>query len=362
MKVKLNQTMSFGELSINGNQKIHNSKLEKPENQPKDVAATLALSRAGRERARMLEKDEREETPKQDAEAYIDNILDTVRAGGKLTEDEEKVLNEELKNLAAKHQTDMKNYKLDPNDEGIMMALKENFLLRQSMFEDMQRKHQATKIEDDNRENNVMFATEKEKQEEKKQIIKMIDEINKELEKEDEDSDPESTSNEDSTVKEEQSSENDKITNYQIDSKDVDETEKDTKASAQARDKQGILKIVLENSANIDDMSKRIQNEAKNEREASKMLDKEYAKVMKHLDSDEITNEDKVKAYDEYLTNSSLFASEREIQRIKKEFDIETLIISRIHFNAHDDANEINSDQANMYSQLGTDFIKKFLI
>lgn len=356
MKVKLNQTMPFGELSIRGSQKVHNSKTE---TQPKDVAATLALSKAGRERARMLEKaerDERDETPKQDAEDYIDNILDTVRAGGKLTEDEQKVLDEELKNLAAKHQTEMKEFKLDPSDESVMMALKENYLLRQSMLEDMQRKHQAEKDDNDNREDNIMFAAEKEKQEEKKRIIEMLDEINKKEDEDEADSDNEKTS------KEDQSSEDEKIVDYQIASEDSDKTDKDAAISAQVKDKQGVLKIVFENSTKIDDTSKQIQNEAKNEQEASKMLDQEYTNVMKRLDSDETTNEEKVKAYDEYLTNSSMFAAEREIQKIKKNFDIDTLVISRILFNAHDDLHEVSGNEGDFFSQLGADFIKKFLI
>lgn len=74
-------------------------------------AASVDLSKSGRYKARMLKESERKSSADdvmQTAESTINDIIDTVQNGGRLTKDQERIFNEGMKDLASKHYKDMK--------------------------------------------------------------------------------------------------------------------------------------------------------------------------------------------------------------------------------------------------------------
>ena len=100
----------------------------------------------------------------QKAESTIDDIIDTVRNGGKLTKDQERIFNEGMKDLASKHQQDMKDMKLSPGD--VLQELKDNFLQRQQLFADLQEKVESEMSEQQDLTDNVKLMTSQQEQDE----------------------------------------------------------------------------------------------------------------------------------------------------------------------------------------------------
>ena len=257
-------------------------------------------------------------------------------------------MNEELKSLAAKQHSNMKNYKLDPNDEGVLEALKENYLQRQKIFDEMQKEVQAAGTDGADREFDRRLASMQQESEEKERLIEVLEESVRSEEESEEDTEevsgekPEEKQEIHITMGEEQAE------------SDMD--------SSQVKTKQDVLQVLEKNQNNISDVKAKSQSEFKKEREYAQKLDSEYEKITELLDNEEVTTEEKVAAYDDYMTNSKHYAHEREIQRLKRNFDAETHLIAKIYMNSHDDFDEINKNNENLYGQLGTEFIKKFLI
>ena len=94
-------------------------------------------------------------------------------------------------------------------------------------------------------------------------------------------------------------------------------------------------------------------SERKQELLYAKYLNQDYEKIMEVLDQDEASPEEKLQAYDDYKQNSQVNAYNREVHRIKKEFDLETWLMAKIQ--------DVMADGLDL-SQIGTDFIKKFLV
>ena len=93
-------------------------------------AASVDLSKSGRYKARMLKESKQCDSADdvmQKAESTIDDIIDTVKSGGKLTREQERIFNEGMKDIASKHYKDMKDMKLSAGD--VLLELKENYLL-----------------------------------------------------------------------------------------------------------------------------------------------------------------------------------------------------------------------------------------
>ena len=171
MNVKLNTNPSLGNIQIKGYANTKSSIVNK---KAPDVAATVALSKSGRNKARMLTESKTKENAKSEAEIRIDNIIDTVKSGGKLTGEEKRIFNDELRNLSVDYYKNMKDLKLDMED--VLSALKENYMQRQKIFEDLQKEVEANQSEDDEIKDNVMIASYKQEKEEKERLIEILEE------------------------------------------------------------------------------------------------------------------------------------------------------------------------------------------
>lgn len=342
MNLTINHASKTSSFSVVGMDNKANVKQQPKE--PKEMAASLALSASGRNRARMLKDEERQDITINDAKMQIDHILDTVKNGGVLTANEKRILSEELSSLASVHQKGLNNTKLSLEDESVRNALKENFMQRQKIFADMQKEIDASIGKEVEQSNNVMFAAAKQEKEEKERIIEALNELSEDEEDEEKTSE---TKNEGSEVNPEE---------------DENNTLKDAAEKSSEHFKEAALDLIEGNSAAIASIGEQSQKEASKERELLGLMDNEFDKIMKVLKADDMSTEEKLIAYNEYIERSGELHHDKEIQRIKKEFDKETMLIAKIQFNAHDDISDVTSDKAYMNSQLGTEFIKNFLI
>ena len=119
--------------------------------------------------------------------------------------------------------------------------------------------------------------------------------------------------------------------------------------------------FIDKNSKKISDMKDQSVSERKQELLYAKYLNQDYEKIMEVLDQDEASPEEKLQAYDDYKQNSQVNAYNREVHRIKKEFDLETWLMAKIQFQSHGEIHDVMADGLDL-SQIGTDFIKKFLV
>ena len=316
-------------------------------------AATVDLSKSGRYKARMLKESEKSSSADevmQKAESTIDDIIDTVRNGGKLTKDQERIFNEGIKDLASKHQQDMKDMKLSPGD--VLQELKDNFLQRQQLFADLQEKVECEMSEQQDLTDNVKLMTSQQEQDEKKKLIEIL---KKTLEDDSEETDNES----DSDQKVDDDSPQTSFDVATDDSKQADDS--DTVEDAALHDKLKAADMIDKNSRKISDMKDQSVSERKQELLYAKYLNQDYEKIMEALDQDEASPEEKLQAYDDYKQNSQVNAYNREVHRIKKEFDLETWLMAKIQFQSHGEIHNVVTDGTDL-SQIGTDFIKKFLV
>ena len=338
MNVKLNTNPSLGNIQIKGYANTKSSIVNK---KAPDVAATVALSKSGRNKARMLNESKIKENAKSEAEIRIDNIIDTVKSGGKLTGEEKRIFNDELRNLSVDYYKNMKDLKLDMED--VLSALKENYMQRQKIFEDLQKEVEANQSEDDEIKDNVMIASYKQEKEEKERLIEILEES---LDEEHEKKTDEEPSETDETVK----------------SENTEEVTDDTADTSQVDTKMKALELIEDNKKEISDMKSQSQKEMGKEMECSRQLDHEFVKIVDILDNDEISNEEKMKSYEDYLVMASTYAFEREVYRNMKIFDFETWLMSKIELNAHNDAGEVIKNEDSLNTLMGTEFIKKFMI
>lgn len=315
-------------------------------------AASVDLSKSGRYKARMLKESEQCDSADdvmQKAESTIDDIIDTVKSGGKLTREQERIFNDGMRDLASKHYKDMKDMKLSAGD--VLQELKENYLQRQQLFADMQKKAESETAHGQELSDNVKLMTAQQEQDEKEKLIEILKESLKEDET-DQNQDGDCKTDDDTSKK-----------GYDISSGDTDDNAdsiNDADAAA-LQDKLKAADLIDKNSKKISDMKEQSALEGTKERQYARNLEHDYEKIMDILDHDEIAADEKLMEYESYKANSYSNAYNREVYRNKKVFDLETWLTAKIQFNSYDDLEEVKGDGLDL-SRIGTDFIKKFMI
>ena len=296
-------------------------------------AASVDLSKSGRYKARMLRESELSSSADdvmQKAESTINDIIDTVKS-------------------ASKHYKDMKDMKLSAGD--VLQELKENYLQRQQLFADMQKKAESETAHGQELSDNVKLMTAQQEQDEKEKLIEILKESLKEDET-DQNQDGDCKTDDDTSKK-----------GYDISSGDTDDNAdsiNDADAAA-LQDKLKAADLIDKNSKKISDMKEQSALEGTKERQYARNLEHDYEKIMDILDHDEIAADEKLMEYESYKANSYSNAYNREVYRNKKVFDLETWLTAKIQFNSYDDLEEVKGDGLDL-SRIGTDFIKKFMI
>lgn len=313
-------------------------------NVKEDVSATMTISKSGRERARMLREDSKDDDYMKTAESKIDKILDTVRNGGVLSKEEEELINNELKNLSEQKYKEYKDLRLKP--EEVLTALKENYMRRERLFFELQEQMEADFANQQAEVDNVKIMTYMQEKENDEELVEMLEEC---TEDEDEETNTKSEEIDEKEIGEQE-------LNISVGEEPVSELEsEDANLPKQA------LKMMESIETEFDSVQDARNESAKKETSFAKGLEDDYKRMQQVLDNDEISVEDKVKAYDRFVEEARVNASNREIERIKKQFDAETLMMARIMMLGKNPMEDAINGNDNI-SQLGTDFIKSFLI
>lgn len=344
MQIRRNENLLFP--SIRSNAASNNTFLKMVKAAKEDTSATVTISKAGRARARMLDESSKKDEYMKSAESKIDKILDTIRAGGTLSKDEEELVNNELKNMSEQKYKDYKDLRLSPED--VMAELKENYLRRERIFFDMQEQLEAdanNQMGDLDTVKIMAYMQEKENDEE---IIEMIKEYAV-----DEEEKTQKTDSETEEIAEKEA--DDQEMNVNVGDKPFDEIESED-GNLQKR----AMKIIENIENKINDVKEASEEAGKKERTFAKSLEDDYERIQQVLNNDEVTIEDKVKAYDRFVSEAGENARGREVQRIKKQFDAETLMMAKIMFASHDRIENVINGNVDR-SQIGTEFIKSFL-
>lgn len=342
MQIRRNDSVLFPNMKSNmfGNNKF----LAAEKNVKEDVSAAMTISKSGRERARMLREDSKTDDYMKNAESKMDKILNTIRTGGVLSKEEEEFINNELKNLSEQKYKEYKDLRLKPED--VLTSLKENYMRRERLFFELQEQMEADFAQQQAEVDNVKIMTYMQEKENEEELVEMLEDC-----AEDE---GEETTSESEEVAETETSKQE--LNVSVGEEPVDEIElEDANLPKQA------LKMMESIENEFDVVQDARTESAQKETSFAKGLEEDYKRIQQVLDNEEASIEDKVKAYDRFVNEARVNANNREIERIKKQFDAETLMMARIMIlgkNPMDDANNANGN----ISQLGTDFVKSFLI
>lgn len=313
-------------------------------NVKEDVSATMTISKSGRERARMLREDSKNDDYMKTAESKIDKILDTVRTGGVLSKEEEELINRELKSMSEQKYKVYKDLRLKPED--VLTALKENYMRRERLFFELQEQMEADFTNQQAEVDNVKIMTYMQEKENDEELVEMLEEC---AEDEDEETNTKSEEIDEKEIGEQE-------LNLSVGEEPVSELEsEDANLPKQA------LKMMESIESEFDSVQDARAESAKKETEFANGLEGDYKRIQQVLDNDEISVEDKVKAYDRFVEEARVNANNREIERIRKQFDAETLMMARIMMLGKNPMEDAINGNDNI-SQLGTDFIKSFLI
>ena len=228
-----------------------------------------------------------------------------------------------------------------------MAELKENYLRRERLFFDMQEQLEVdanSQLDDFDTEKIMAYMQEKEYDEE---IIEMVEENAED--------DDEENQKIDSEMDEEVGADEQEI-NVNVGGNSIDEME-----SEDGDLKQRAMNVIENIENKMNDVKAASDKARKKENEFARNLENDYNRIQQVLNSDEVSIEDKVKAYDRFESEAYTSARGREVQRIKKQFDAETLMMVRIMFQGHNRIDNVIKGDIDR-SQMRTEFIKSFLV
>ncbi len=344
MQIRRNENLLFPSIKSSA---VNNKFFPMRKATKEDTSATVTISKVGRARARMLNEASKKDEYMKSAESKIDKILDTIRNGGTLSKEEEELVNNELKSMSEQKYKDYKELRLSPED--VMAELKENYLRREKLFFEMQEQLEAdanNQSDDFDTAKIMAYMQEKEYDEE---IIEMIEEC-----AEDEDEKNLKSDSETEEVVEKEADE--KEINVNVGDESVEEF-----ASEDSNLQKKAMKIIENIENEMNNVKDAREKSAKKENSFANGLEDDFKRIQQVLNNDEVSIKDKVEAYDRFESEARVNARGREVQRIKKQFDAETLMMARIMFQGHNRIDDVINGNAN-HGQMGTEFIKSFLV
>jgi len=105
--------------------------------------------------------------------------------------------------------------------------------------------------------------------------------------------------------------------------------------------------VVERRRSTIEALQEQSRVEHENARLYSKLMDDTYESTSKMINSDEFTYEEKAKASKDYIEKMTILHHEKEVERNKSEFDLETVRIGRRFLQLHDDMAEVLKKNGN---------------
>ncbi len=346
MQIRRNENLIFPNVRTNTGVN-NNIFLSLAKERKENASATVTISKSGRERARMMNESTKKDEYMKRAESKIDRILDTVRAGGTLSKEEEELVNNELRNMSEQKYKDYKSLRLSQED--VLTELKENYLRRERLFFDMQKQLEADVNSQAQSSDNAKIMAYMQEKENDENLIEMI----KEYAEDEEDKEIETKSETGEVLEEE--------TGNQEINLNVGDNPSENNVPEDANLQKKALKIIENIENEMDDVKAATEKSRSKEREFTQGLEEDYKRIQRVLDNEEASVADKVKAYDRFVEEARVNARGREVQRIKKQFDAETLMMARIKMLGQNQIGDESNGSVNN-SQIGTDFIKSFLV
>lgn len=250
----------------------------------------------------------------------LEGIINSVKNGEKLSSKDQKWLNEELQTMASGQYSAMKSFRLSDDCEAVLMALKEHYFQRQRIFEDMQKQVEAQRMSSESYDE-VKFFAEQFETEKEKDTVEMLKETLGQEEQESEACDEEAN---------------------EEDSNEISEADAlDLEQEKAFDDEKKAVNIITANQEQLEEIGKQKSKELTTQRKLDSLLDELYDRTKKDIASQELTNEEKVKAYENFVDASKVLAFDREIERHKVKFDYETQMLSKIMFQSHNDLSEV---------------------
>lgn len=258
-------------------------------------AATMEISKEGYKKAQKLI--EQTDIPKGATEMScnncktLQNLLDTVKNGGSLSEEEKERICMEIQHEIEIQYQSMLKLRLEEDDERVLNELKEDYLLKQRALVQMQEKIQEEKIKEETKE-----LQEKSTENANHIINKMseIEMLNQSL----------NISTSDEKINEKQ----------------------DTKQNVKEKNKEGIHPLqnaiisVEEKEETVKELENRQILAAKAEKEYEKLLTQEYEETKSIFGDEENSLYDKVIAYEQFKEKSAELGVKREVERHRKMF------------------------------------------
>ncbi|MBE5904161.1 MAG: hypothetical protein E7275_07715 [Pseudobutyrivibrio sp.] len=255
-----------------------------------------------------------------DLENRMKSAFAKIRSGETLSAREEDWLNGELTALASRRFNFAKNLKLSREDAEVLYALRDNIEKRQKIFNDMMQDVNPTESKFGIDLSAVeAYVQQKEMEDE----LKVMQESLKDEDEEDTEEKVDEKDNLDEEFTEESENLNEKVKEDPL---------KDEKKAAA---------LIEKTRDAINDVSAQQDEEAATSVEFNKKLEKEYYLTMQMLESDEYGLKDKANALEKFASTSLYYASNREIQNVKAQYDAETMLFSRILFEQFDDLKEL---------------------
>ncbi|MEE1258380.1 MAG: hypothetical protein UHN47_18020 [Lachnospiraceae bacterium] len=268
----------------------------------------------------------------------LKELVDTVKCGGALTEEEEKRLHTEMeKEIKIQYQS-VVDMRLDKDDERVLKEMKDDYLLKQRTLAEMQERIQQEKLAEEAKE------IQKTSTENANQIVNKLSEI--EMLNQSLDID---TSAEKSVKKE--------------------DTEQTQEEEAQNHPLEKAMVSVEKKEEAVKELENRQILAAKAEKEYGKLLTQEYEKNMQSLSNKEITLQEKVKNYESFIKESAELCVKREIERHRKMFYYEARLEAKNELRANQeiqDTQEMLEEQRKIQQEMmiegvGQEFVKEKL-
>ena len=305
---------------FNSLSKIENNDIENFDTSTENQA--LEAEKALEEKEKTTEEGTKKKTAEEEFTERLKDVLAKIRSGKNVAKKQEEWLNSELSALASKKYDLSKKLHLDRDDESILKALGDNIKQRQRIFNNLLQKIESTEgkngfslIEI----NNIM------EQQQMEDDLKVMKESLKDKDDEEEDKE----------VKDKEKLEEEEEYTDQ-----AEEVEEDVKEDP-LRDEKRAAEIIDKNIDEIDSLKTQQHEEMLKSQKSDALLDSSYRYTKEILKNNEYSMEEKADALEEFNGRAFRYAFDREAYRNKAEYDAETVMLSRILLQQHDDLREV---------------------
>lgn len=288
-----------------------------------------------------------DDIPGSDYKKTLEGILQSVRNGEKLSQDDQKWLNDELKSMTSDQYDKMKNLRLSDDDKEVLAELRKHYMQRQEMFQDLLKEVNSQKA-DSQAISDVQFLASQLESKEKEEMVEVLKES---LDLEDEEEVSEDSDSSKAVEDEEE-----------ISGDNPEENNLSLEESTIIKDEGRAMDVISGNKEKLKAMDAQKTKESIAMHQYDAMLDSLYADTQKALADEKMDIKDKVKTYDYFKETSNDLARSREISRHKMEFDFETKMIGKIMFQSHNDMSEVLKKYKSYKPNLiGKDIVMNFL-